>query len=65
MEKAPLGLALARLERAGWIKREPDPSDRRARRVYLLEKADASPALRLIEEAQWQSRPVRIYSLIR
>lgn len=45
MERAPLGLALDRLEHAGWIKREPDPSDRRARRVYLLEKAEPTVAL--------------------
>ena len=40
MEKAPLGHVLDRLEQAGWVKREPDPADRRARRVYLTPKAD-------------------------
>jgi len=48
MEKAPLGHVLDRLEQAGWVKREPDPADRRARRVYLLEKA--APTVTLMSE---------------
>lgn len=45
IEKAPLGLVLDWLEQAGWITREVDPSDRRARRVYLQERAEPTVAL--------------------
>lgn len=38
IEKAPLGRTLDKLEETGWIKRELDPDDRRARRVYLTTK---------------------------
>lgn len=38
IEKAPLGRTLDKLEENGWIRREHDPSDRRARRVYLTDK---------------------------
>lgn len=38
IEKAPLGRSLDRLEETGWIRREQDQNDRRARRVYLTEK---------------------------
>lgn len=37
--RAPLGLALEWLEQSGWIRREPDHTDRRIRRVFLLDKA--------------------------
>ena len=46
--KAPLGLALQWLEQANWIKREPDPDDRRARRVFLLEHAE--PTIEMLEQ---------------
>lgn len=42
--KASLGDVIESLESAGWIVRHPDPSDRRAKRVYL-----AKPAQALIE----------------
>lgn len=48
MEKAPLGLVLLWLEQANWIKREPDPGDRRARRVFLL--AHAEPTIKILEQ---------------
>jgi DNA-binding MarR family transcriptional regulator len=48
IEKAPLGLALEWLDQAGWIRRETDRSDRRARRVYLREQA--APTLQTMEE---------------
>lgn len=48
IEKAPLGLALAWLEQSGWIRRERDPHDRRARRVYLGDKA--GPTVELMAE---------------
>lgn len=38
IEKAPLGRTLDKLEETGWIRREHDPSDRRARRVFLTDK---------------------------
>jgi DNA-binding MarR family transcriptional regulator len=38
MERAPMGKALDKLEALGWVERRPDPSDRRIRRVFCLEK---------------------------
>jgi DNA-binding MarR family transcriptional regulator len=38
MERAPMGKALDKLEALGWIERRPDPTDRRIRRVYCLDK---------------------------
>ena len=38
IEKAPLGRTLDKLEETGWIRREMDAGDRRARRVYLTDK---------------------------
>lgn len=38
IEKAPLGRTLDRLEEGGWIRREADPTDRRARRVFMTDK---------------------------
>ncbi len=40
IEKAPLGRTLDRLEDTGWIRRERDPDDRRARRVFLTKKVN-------------------------
>jgi DNA-binding MarR family transcriptional regulator len=40
IEKAPLGRTLDKLEETGWIRREDDPNDRRARRVFLTSKID-------------------------
>ena len=48
IEKAPLGLALEWLDQAGWIRRETDRADRRARRVYLHEQS--TPTLKAMEE---------------
>ena len=39
LEPATLGRHLDRLEDTGWIERRPDPSDRRAWRLYLTGKA--------------------------
>ncbi|HTZ38193.1 MAG TPA: MarR family transcriptional regulator [Stellaceae bacterium] len=41
LEIRPMTLVrqIDRMQEAGWIERRPDPSDRRARRLYLTEKA--------------------------
>jgi DNA-binding MarR family transcriptional regulator len=41
LEKPSLGRLLDRLEGKGWIRREACSSDRRAKRVFLTEAADA------------------------
>jgi len=38
MEPAPLGRLIDRLEKDGWVRREADPHDRRAKRVFLTKK---------------------------
>jgi len=38
MEPAPLGRLIDRLEKDGWVRREADPHDRRAKRVVLTGK---------------------------
>src|SRR5262245_24580976 len=43
IEKAPLGLAIEWLEQAGWVRREADARDRRARRVHL--QSQSGPTL--------------------
>lgn len=48
IEKAPLGRTLDKLEETGWIRREHDPSDRRARRVFLTPKID--PYIEVVTE---------------
>lgn len=49
MEKAPLGRHLDRLEQMGLIERRPDPSDRRARRVFYSSSAVA------LEPEMWRA----------
>lgn len=41
LEVSPITLArqIDRLEAGGWVRRQPDPKDRRANRLYLAEKA--------------------------
>jgi len=41
LELEPISLArcLDRMEQAGWVERRPDPGDRRARLLFLTEKA--------------------------
>jgi DNA-binding MarR family transcriptional regulator len=41
LEKPSLGRLLDRLEGKGWVRREADPNDRRAKRIFLTEAADA------------------------
>lgn len=40
VEKASLGRLLDRLETKGWVRREADAHDRRAKRVYLTEEVE-------------------------
>jgi DNA-binding MarR family transcriptional regulator len=40
IEKAPLGRLLDKLEENAWVERRPDPSDRRAKRIYRTAKID-------------------------
>ena len=40
VEKATLGRLLDRLETNGWVRREADAHDRRAKRVYLTEEVE-------------------------
>ena len=44
IEKATLGRLLDRLEAKGWVRREADAADRRARRVFLTDEVE--PALK-------------------
>jgi len=41
LEKPSLGRLLDRLESKGWVRRMEDPNDRRAKRVFLTESAQA------------------------
>ena len=38
MEKAPLGVVVNELEKAGWIKRHSNPEDRRAKQLFLTDR---------------------------
>jgi len=48
VEKATLGRLLDRLEAKGWVRREADPHDRRAKRVHLTEEIE--PAMRTMRK---------------
>jgi MarR family transcriptional regulator for hemolysin len=39
IEPITVGRQFDRMEEAGWISRQPDPSDRRVRRIYMTPKA--------------------------
>jgi MarR family transcriptional regulator for hemolysin len=39
VEPITVGRQLDRMEEAGWITRQPDPTDRRVRRIYMTAKA--------------------------
>jgi MarR family transcriptional regulator for hemolysin len=49
VEKATLGRLLDRLEAKGWVRREGDADDRRAKRVFLTEEVE--PALKAMRAA--------------
>jgi len=44
IERPTLGRLLDRLEAKGWLRREPDPNDRRVKRVYLTD--EVKPAMK-------------------
>ena len=48
MEKPSVGRLLDRLEAKGWVRREHDPRDRRAWRVYLAE--GSAPQMRALRK---------------
>ena len=56
LELEPISLArcLDRMEQAGWIERRLDPSDRRARRLYMTDKA--KPVFDRILELGYETR---------
>jgi MarR family transcriptional regulator, transcriptional regulator for hemolysin len=49
VEKATLGRLLDRLADKGWIRREADAGDRRAKRIYLTEEVE--PAMKAMRAA--------------
>jgi MarR family transcriptional regulator, transcriptional regulator for hemolysin len=49
VEKATLGRLLDRLADKGWIRREADADDRRAKRIYLTEEVE--PAMKAMRAA--------------
>lgn len=54
VEKATLGRLLDRMEQKGWIRREGDADDRRAKRVFLTE--DVEPAIKTMRAAAAEVR---------
>lgn len=54
--KASLGTVIEQLEQAGWVERRADPSDKRAKRVFLTRSA--APLIRTMthEEDQFNQR---------
>jgi len=54
IEKASLGRLLDRMEAKGWVRREADASDRRAKRVYLTPEVE--PAIKAMRAAAAELR---------
>jgi DNA-binding MarR family transcriptional regulator len=54
IERATLGRLLDRLEAKGWVRREADAGDRRAKRVFLTEEVE--PALKAMRTAAAELR---------
>lgn len=54
VEKATLGRLLDRMEQKGWIRREGDAGDRRAKRVFLTEEVE--PAIKAMRAAAGELR---------
>jgi MarR family transcriptional regulator for hemolysin len=54
IERATLGRLLDRLEAKGWVRREGDTADRRAKRVFLTEEVE--PAIKAMRAAAAEVR---------
>ncbi len=54
IEKPTLGRLLDRLEQKGWIRREADSADRRAKRIFLTEEVE--PAMKAMRAAAAELR---------
>ncbi|MDP3293707.1 MAG: MarR family transcriptional regulator [Nevskia sp.] len=54
--KASLGVVVEGLETSGWISRRPDPTDRRARRVYLTQPAQGLIKRMTVLEVEFNDR---------
>ena len=54
VEKATLGRLLDRMEQKGWIRREGDAADRRAKRVFLTDEVE--PAIKTMRAAAAEVR---------
>ncbi len=54
VERPTLGRLLDRLEAKGWVRREPDPQDRRAKRVFLTDEVE--PAMRRMRDVAAEVR---------
>ncbi|MCP5153171.1 MAG: MarR family transcriptional regulator [Ectothiorhodospiraceae bacterium] len=54
LEQASLCRLLDRLESNGWVRREPDPQDRRAKRVFLTE--EVAPAMKVMRQVAAELR---------
>jgi MarR family transcriptional regulator, transcriptional regulator for hemolysin len=61
IEKASLGRLLDRLEDKDWIKRKPDPSDRRVKRVFLTAKVE--PIMRVMRAQAAETNAEALASL--
>ena len=61
IEKATLGRLLDRLEDKGWVRREPHPDDRRAKRVYLTSRVE--PIMRVMREQAAETNAEALASL--
>lgn len=61
--KASLGDVIESLETGGWVNRHPDPSDRRAKRVYLAKSAQALIQRMTQLEVEFNSRIFSALSL--
>jgi len=54
VEKPTLGRLLDRLEQKGWVRREADANDRRAKRVFLTKEVE--PAIKTMRSAAAEMR---------
>ena len=62
LKEATLYTAFRRLEQAGYIRREPSPTDRRVQQLYLTEKAEALLPRILDVFSRWEEVLTRGFS---